>query len=200
MPTLTNALLTERFSQAFTWANTLHATQTRGKGGGVAAPYIVHLMGVCNLVLRDGGNENEAIAALLHDAVEDQGGLPLLAEIRKRFGDEVADLVWSATDSAEEAGAAKRPWIDRKTEHLAHLKTASRQTRRLIAADKLDNVRDLVLALRARKPEEVWPAFKSGKDGALWYYDQVLLTLKQDQDSTIVQELERVVATLKQLA
>ncbi len=111
--------LTEKFSDALVFATDLHKSQFR-KGNGV--PYISHLLAVCALVLEDGGNETEAISALLHDAVEDQGGLSTLKMINERFGPKVADIVQFCSDSDR---SPKPPWKNRKEAFLNRLPTAS---------------------------------------------------------------------------
>jgi (p)ppGpp synthase/HD superfamily hydrolase len=115
--------LTERFRDALAFATKLHANQTRK---GTDEPYIGHLLGVASLVLQYGGNENEAIAALLHDAVEDQGGRATLRRIKRKFGPSVAMIVEVCSDSFE---TPKLPWLERKREHLAKIRHASRSVR-----------------------------------------------------------------------
>ena len=124
MPTLS-----ARFDDAFKYAHDIHAAQTR-KGNG--SPYIGHLMGVASIVLDDGGNEDEAIGALLHDAAEDHGGRARLEEIRGRFGDVVAGIVEDCTDSWE---TPKRPWIERKRDYIEHARSLSPASLRVAAAD-----------------------------------------------------------------
>ena len=120
--------LTSRFDDAFKYAHEVHAAQTR-KGN--ASPYIGHLMGVTSIVLDDGGTEDEAIGALLHDAAEDQGGRERLEDIRARFGDAVARIVEDCTDSWQ---MPKRPWIDRKREYVEHARRLSTSSLRVAAA------------------------------------------------------------------
>src|SRR5918999_200866 len=112
--------LSVRFDEAFRYAHDVHGAQTR-KGTG--SPYIGHLMGVSSIVLDDGGSEDEAIGALLHDAAEDHGGRARLEDIRNRFGDAVARIVEDCTDSWDEP---KRPWADRKREYVDHARTLPR--------------------------------------------------------------------------
>src|SRR3954467_9633802 len=109
-----------RFDEAFAYAHELHARQTRR---GTPVPYIGHLMGVASIVLDDGGSEDEAIAALLHDAAEDQGGRERLDDIRKRFGDAVARIVEDCTDSWTADPEAKAPWVERKQQYVQHART-----------------------------------------------------------------------------
>jgi len=182
----------KRLQQAFTYAYDLHADQRR-KGKDV--PYISHLMGVAAIVLEQGGTENEAIAALLHDAVEDQGGKPTLEEIRKRFGDEVADIVEGCTDAETEP---KPEWRGRKEKYIAHLREAGPSVRLVAAADKLYNARTILEDYR-NVGDHVWERFLGGKDGTLWYYRSLANTLREIGPSTLADELGRVVSELEQL-
>src|SRR5262245_55193292 len=128
-------LLTARFEEALIFTTHLHAGQMKK---GTQTPYISHLLAVASLVITQGGNENEAIAALLHDAVEDQGGRPTLELIRGRFGKKVASIVKGCTDTDVKP---KPPWRKRKERYLTHLRSASRSVKLVAAADKLDNAR-----------------------------------------------------------
>ena len=132
----------KRFEAALVLAARLHAGQVRKASG---TPYLGHLLGVCAIVLEHGGDEDEAIAALLHDAVEDQGGQATLDTIRERFGPRVAEIVEGATDAME---TPKPPWRARKETHLHKLSGASPALRLVLAADKLDNVRALTREYR----------------------------------------------------
>ncbi len=132
-----------RFRQALAYSDELHQAQRR-KGSG--APYIAHLLGVAAIVLEHGGTEDEAIAALLHDAVEDQGGPPTLAAIQQRFGRRVAAIVAGCTDADT---VPKPPWQERKEAYLAHLATADAGVCLVSAADKLYNLRTIVADYRA---------------------------------------------------
>ena len=127
-----------RFLRAFNFAVEKHAGQTRKAS---TIPYIAHLMGVASLVLEFGGDEDLAIAALLHDVVEDCGGAPMLKEVRRRFGSRVAKIVDGCTDSDT---YPKTPWRERKETYIRHLKTADAETRLVSAADKLNNVRSIL--------------------------------------------------------
>ena len=162
--------LSERFEQAFRFAFEIHRAQLR-KGSQV--PYIAHLMAVASLVLEDGGSEDEAIAALLHDAPEDQGGRPVLEQIRRRFGENVAQIVDGCTDTYE---TPKPAWRERKERYLAHLSHAAADVRRVSLADKLHNARSLLADLR-RGGDGVWERFNGGKEGTLWYYRALVETL-----------------------
>ena len=182
-----------RFEEALRYASHLHVHQKRK---GTDIPYISHLLSVAALVIEDGGDEDEAIAGLLHDAVEDQGGVETREEIRSRFGDRVAEIVDGCTDSWE---TPKRPWRDRKEEHLVRLGRASREVLRVSAADKLHNARTLLQDYR-RDGDAVWSRFRGGKEGTLWYYRSLTGMLHRSGGGRMVQELEQVVSQLEELA
>jgi GTP pyrophosphokinase len=182
--------LTERFQDAFGFASTLHARQKR-KGTGI--PYLSHLLGVTALVLEDGGDEDQAIAALLHDAVEDQGGLKTLEEIRQRFGQHVAEIVDGCTDAYT---TPKPPWKQRKQDYLAHLRQASPEVVRVSLADKLHNARSISADLQ-RIGETTWRRFNGGRDGTLWYYHSLVEIFKERSSSPMVAELQRVVQAIE---
>ncbi len=166
---------------------------------GTTVPYIAHVLGVASIVLENGGTEEEAIAALLHDAAEDAGGEATLAEIRARFGDFVGDIVLACSDSLAENPAEKRPWLERKHEHVAQLAQAPRAVCLVAAADKLHNVRAVLRDYRA-VGEELWPRFKGGRDGTLWYYDTVSQVLLRRWPSPLTEELRRHVERLLAMA
>jgi (p)ppGpp synthase/HD superfamily hydrolase len=128
--------LGERFERALLFAARAHRSQVR-RGSNV--PYVGHLLGVCSLVLEDGGTEDEAIAALLHDAVEDQGGNKMLAEIREQFVEQVAGIVLACRDAVEHA---KPPWRERKEAYLGHLEHQPEPVLRVAVADRLLRPRD----------------------------------------------------------
>jgi (p)ppGpp synthase/HD superfamily hydrolase len=178
--------LGERFTEALLYARQLHAAQYR-KGSGV--PYLAHLLGVTALVLEDGGSENEAIAALLHDAVEDQGGRAVLEQIRLRFGPAVAELVQELSDSD---GMPQKPWRTRKEAYLQRLWSASPAVRRVSLADKLHNARALLQSLDLAG-EAVWERFRGGKVGTLWYYRSLADLFAQTGQDYMALELRRVV-------
>jgi len=172
--TLNSPILTSRFSNALVLANQLHAHQFR-KGSGV--PYISHLLGVTALVLEMGANENEAIAALLHDAVEDQGGEATLKLIREQFGATVAELVLGCSDSQV---MPKPPWAERKQKHLTKLRHSPLPILKISLGDTLHNARTIQID-RRRHGEEIWQKFSRGKSGILWYY-QNLWEIYQDRN------------------
>jgi GTP pyrophosphokinase len=155
--------LGRRFLRAFQFAAEKHAGQSRKAS---TIPYIAHLMGVASLVLEAGGDEDLAIAALLHDVVEDCGGAPMLNEVRRRFGKRVAGVVEGCTDADS---YPKPPWRERKEEYLRRLRSADADTRLVSVADKLNNVRSILTDYR-EIGESVWARFNGGRDGTLWYY------------------------------
>ena len=181
--------LSPRFHEAFLLAAEKHAAQTRRK---TSIPYISHLMSVAALVLEAGGDEDQTIAALLHDVVEDCGGEPMLAEVRHRFGDRVARIVEGCTDTYT---VPKPPWKQRKLDYLAHLAHADDDTRLVSAADKLHNVRTILTDYRLHG-DPVFDRFAGGRDGTLWYYRAILDVLR-DRPNRLVAELERVVLELE---
>jgi GTP pyrophosphokinase len=185
--------LSARFEEALIFAARLHAGQVRK---GTSVPYISHLLGVASLVLEQDGDEDEAIAALLHDAAEDQGGKATLDEIRRRFGDRVAEIVEGCTDAFT---TPKPPWRERKEAYLAHLPQASAAVRLVSAADKLHNARTILADYR-QLGEALWDRFNGGKEGTLWYYRALVETFQASGSFSLVEELDRVVAELERLA
>ncbi len=185
--------LSSRFEEALIYASRLHAEQNR-KGTNI--PYIAHLLGVTALVLENGGDEDEAVAALLHDAVEDQGGLKTLQEIRRRFGDRVADIVDGLTDTYIHP---KPPWRDRKNDYITHLRSASQEVRRVSLADKLHNARAILSTLQT-EGEKTWERFHGGKSGTLWYYRTLVLIFQEGGSDFMTRELDRVVGQIERLA
>jgi (p)ppGpp synthase/HD superfamily hydrolase len=152
------------------------------------------------LVLESGGDEDQAIAALLHDAVEDQGGLPTLVTIRHMFGDRVAAIILSCSDSTTSNPNEKLPWRERKDKYLEHMRTASQDALLVSAADKLHNARAILSDYR-ELGEQLWGRFKAGKEDQLWYYGAVVGVLeKTTAPKPLVEELRRVVDELRRLA
>jgi GTP pyrophosphokinase len=186
-------LLSDRFEQALSYACQLHRQQTRKISD---TPYVGHLLAVAALVLEHGGGEDEAIAALLHDAVEDQGGAATRQAIALRFGERVARIVDAASDAD---GEPKPPWKERKLAHLARLRTADAPARLVLAADKLHNARSLARDLRARGAA-VWQSFNGGRDGTLWYYRAMRDALADGWRHPILAELDDALAQLESLA
>ena len=182
-----------RFERAFLFAAEKHAGQTRKAS---TIPYIAHLMGVASLALEYGGDEDIAIAALLHDVVEDCGGAPMSEEVKRRFGPRVAKIVDGCTDSDTEP---KPPWRERKETYLLHLKSADAETRLVSAADKLNNVRSILSDYR-EVGERVWARFHGGRDGTLWYYRALLEEFQRGEPNRLVRELELGVLELEAAA
>lgn len=185
--------LTARFEQALVYAAQLHANQVR-KGNDV--PYISHLLSVAALVLEDGGDEDEAIAALLHDAVEDQGGAATREVIKQKFGENVAQIVDGCTDAET---IPKPRWKERKLKYIEHLRHASPSVLRVASADKLHNARCTLTDLR-RDGESVWQKFRGGKEGTLWYYSELLAVFEEvNFNNSIVEELKRVIGEMEKI-
>ncbi len=184
--------LGRRFRRAFLFAAEKHAKQARKAS---TIPYLAHLMGVSSLVLEFGGDEDMAVAALLHDVVEDCGGKPMLAQVRRRFGSRVARMVEGCTDSYV---IPKLPWRERKESYIRHLKNADAETRLVSAADKLNNIRSILADHRA-DGEAVWERFNGGREGTLWYY-RTLLEEFLRQPNRLVKEFEIEVSELEQCA
>lgn len=185
--------LGERFQAAFELAFQLHRRQKR-KGSQVA--YISHLMATSALVIEMNGSEDEAIAALLHDAVEDQGGYETLEQIRTQFGGEVARMVHECSDAFV---SPKPPWKERKIQYLAHLPEASAGARRISLADKIHNARDLLITY-AQCGEGTWERFRGGREGTLWYYRSLVTTYQGCCGGAWVDELARIVGLLEQFS
>ncbi len=179
-------VLTPRFDEAARYAREVHAGQDR-KGTGV--PYMSHLLGVSSIVLDDGGTEDEAIAALLHDAAEDHGGRARLEDIRSRFGDAVAKIVEDCTDSWD---TPKLPWAERKRAYAKHARTLSASSLRVSAADKVHNTYAILRDLR-NEGEEVWERFKAAPDDVLFYYQSLVRAFREAGGGRLVDELERIV-------
>jgi len=180
----------KRLQKAFTYASNLHADQKR-KGKDV--PYISHLMGVAAIVLEQGGTENQAIAALLHDAVKDQD--VTVEDIRQRFNDEVALIVEGCTNEESESGPK---WRGGKERYIAHLREAGPPVWLVAAADKLYNARNVLEDYR-KVGESLWERFYGGKDGTLWFYRTLAQTFRDIDPSPLTDELGRVVSELERL-
>ncbi len=186
-------LFTDRLDEAFALARELHGKQFRK---GTKIPYLTHLMAVASLVIENGGSETEAIAALLHDAAEDQGGKATLEEIRKRFGEEVASIVDGCTDTYEHP---KPDWMLRKKEYLEHLRAASSSVKLVAAADKLHNARSMLADYRVIG-EKLWKRFNAPKEDLFWYYRKAVAMLTSGGPKPLVAELDRVVTELERLS
>jgi len=180
-----------RLERAFRYAAAKHAGQTRKS---TAVPYLSHLMAVASLVLEAGGDEDMAIAALLHDVVEDCGGMPRLREIRRQFGPRVARIVGGCTDSFVQP---KPEWLARKKGYLEEVKHADDETRLISASDKLHNVRTILTDYR-RDGDAIWVRFTGKKEGTLWYY-RALSDEYARTPNRITRELELAVRELEAL-
>jgi GTP pyrophosphokinase len=183
----------ERFRQALLFAAELHANQVR-KGSGI--PYVSHLLAVTALALEHGADEDEAVAALLHDAIEDAGGAAAREEIRRRFGDRVVAIVDGCTDADV---IPKPPWRARKEAYIAHVAQASASVRLVSMADKLHNARSILRDYRTQG-EELWNRFRGGREGTLWYYRALVNAYRQAGASPLLEELEDAVAELEAAA
>jgi (p)ppGpp synthase/HD superfamily hydrolase len=179
-----------RLQRAFRYAAEKHEGQTRKQ---TAVPYLSHLMAVASLVLEAGGDEDLAIAALLHDVVEDCGGMPRLREIRRRFGPRVAKIVEGCTDSF---GEPKREWVERKKDYLREVRHADVDTRLVSASDKLHNVRTILSDYR-QHGEAIWARFSGKKEGTLWYYRALSDEYQRRNPNRITRELALAVGELE---
>jgi (p)ppGpp synthase/HD superfamily hydrolase len=184
--------LSARFDEALVLASTLHRSQAR-KASGV--PYVAHLLGVASLVLEEGGSEDMAIAALLHDAAEDQGGEEILTRIAEAFGAPVARWVRQASDTFV---LPKPEWETRKRNHLAEIPTADREARLIMLADKVHNARS-ILADHARVGAEVWDRFSVPRDRTVWYYETLLEVFERGLSPVLYDMLSDCVRRIKEL-
>jgi (p)ppGpp synthase/HD superfamily hydrolase len=195
--------LTDRFTRAVDYARIAHAAQCR-KGSNI--PYLYHLLGVASLVIEFGGNEDQAIAGLLHDTLEDCGAAHEVV-IRAQFGDAVINIVKDCTDGTAEgkashtdAEAKRRDWIERKLAYLAHLKEAPDATLLVSACDKLHNARAIVQDLEDPKVgTRVFDRFTGGRDGTLGYY-QALAEIFSARNVPAARVLDATVEWMHELA
>ncbi len=184
------SILKKRFLDALIYAAKLHAGQTRR---GTEIPYISHLMGVASIALEYGADKDEAIAAVLHDAIEDQGGAQTREEIRMRFGDRVVAIVDGCTDSEIQP---KPPWKERKEAYIARIKDASSSVHLVSAADKLHNARTILKDYRTLG-DRLWERFNGGKKGTLWYYRALSDEFRRAYPSPLIEELKRVISEIE---
>lgn len=185
--------LSPRFEKALIYATRIHGGQPRKK---TRIPYIAHILGVAAIALEYGANETEAIAALLHDAVEDCGGAKRLRDIDRKFGKQVARIVEGCTDTDQKP---KPPWLERKKAYVEHVRHASMPTKLVSASDKLHNVRAILMDYR-QEGEKLWSRFGGGKQGALWYYRALVNALSGKRIQSLVQEINRTLTELESLA
>lgn len=190
-------MLTDRFSDALTYAERLHRRQFR-KGNDI--PYVAHLLAVCSIILEWGGHEDTAIAALLHDAAEDQGGEATLAEIQQRFGHRVADAVLACSDSLTATKGTKAPWRERKLRHVQKLRDCVPDAILITAADKLHNLTALIRDVRREGPQTM-ARFNAEPANIVWYHREVIsvLQIRDECPRQLVSEIETAVETLEQL-
>jgi (p)ppGpp synthase/HD superfamily hydrolase len=179
-----------RFIQALDYAARLHARQLRKR---TDRPYIGHLLSVTSIVIEYGGDEGMAIAALLHDAVEDHGGKPRLREIQRKFGKRVAHIVDGCTDSYSDP---KPPWLERKRAYVEGVAAETDDVRLVSAADKLSNVRETLHEVRVRG-DSALDRFAGKKEGLLWYYRALVNEFRKAGSNPLVEELDRVVTELE---
>lgn len=187
--------LSKAFDDALVYAADTHRDQMRKRG---YIPYVSHLLIVCGSVLEAGGSETQAIAALLHDAAEDQGGHPRLDDIRVRFGEEVASLVEACSDSLVEGEKTK--WLDRKEAHLERLAKEGADVHLVIAADKLANARSMLADVREQGVAAM-EIFTGGVKGTLWYMTAMARILHDGPigGSGLVDEFSRTLEELSEL-
>jgi (p)ppGpp synthase/HD superfamily hydrolase len=190
-------VLTDRFDRALLYATHVHGGQVRKE---TTIPYIAHLLAVAATVLEYGGSEDMAIAGLLHDAVEDQGGEPRLADIRNRFGDRVADIVRSCSDSVVNtaAGQQKKDWRTRKVRYIDHLNTVDPETLLVSLSDKIHNARSILRDLRKSEiGSAVWDRFQQPREDTLWYYREVANAFQKLLRGQLADELMEIVIVLE---
>ena len=182
--------LSLRFDRALVLAADLHRLQLRK---GTEVPYIAHLLAVAAIVLEYGGNEDQAIAALLHDAVEDQGGAPMLAQIREEFGGAVAGIVEDCTDTDV---TPKPPWRDTKEAYIQHLADVREDALIVSMADKLHNVRSIAADYRMIG-ESIWERFTGARNGTLWYYRALVMAFAERTKGPLLQQLDEELGLLE---
>jgi (p)ppGpp synthase/HD superfamily hydrolase len=184
-------LLTDRFRDAVALAEEVHGRQRRS---GTEVPYLAHLLVVTGLVLEDGGDEDEAVAAMLHDSVEEGGGRHMLDRIGERFGPRVAAIVEACSDSVEEEDW---PWIERKRRYLEHLPEIEDEgALRVSLADKLNNARSVVRDYR-EEGDALWERFteKTARE-QLWYYERLLAFFQRERPGPLTEDLAQSVDEL----
>lgn len=187
--------LSHRFLEALNLAVKLHGDDFRK---GTRVPYVAHVLGVCALVLDDGGTEAEAIAALLHDALEDHPEVLTRETIVERFGADVLDMVEACTDTPPDyRGGPKPPWRERKEAYLESVRKAPSGALRVALADKLDNARRILLDLR-QVGDAVWMRFRAGKEEQLWFYRSVIAAFREaGAVGFLIEELEETLGRIE---
>lgn len=195
----TRLLLTERFTKAVEYARQLHTEFRKGTD----IPYMAHLLGVAAIVMSEAGRrvpvtEDMVIAALLHDTVEDHGGMPRLRELEEQFGSDVARMVEGLSDTFAEDHDKKEGWEDRKTAYIRRLQSEQNDVLLISAADKLYNAKSILEDFR-EIGDLVWERFHRGPDQQLWYFHELLKVFDAHPRNRIVDEFERVVRELEEL-
>jgi len=185
--------LSRQFEKALTYATRIHGGQLRKK---TRIPYIAHILGVAAIAMEYGADETEAIAALLHDAVEDCGGAKRLRDIERKFGKDVARIVEGCTDTDQ---TPKPPWLERKKAYVTHVRRSPMPTKLVSASDTLHNVRAILMDYR-KEGEKLWSRFNRGKRGALWYYRALVSAFNGKRIQPLVQELDRTLTKLELLS
>jgi (p)ppGpp synthase/HD superfamily hydrolase len=193
--------LTARFTHAIDYARQVHVNYRKG----TTVPYMAHLLGVTSLVMGESGHvpfavtEDMVIAALLHDAVEDEGGLPRLRDVEANFGKEVAKIVEGCTDSFEEDSSKKVEWEVRKKSYIDRLRKEPEGTLLVSAADKLYNARAILEDYR-KIGAAIWSRFKRGRKEQLWYFGELSKVYEERGSNRLTEELTRVIGELAQLS
>jgi (p)ppGpp synthase/HD superfamily hydrolase len=185
-------MLSPKFEEALVFAVRLHSNQKRKVSN---TPFVLHLLNVCAIILEDGGTEDEAIAGLLHDAVEDQGGLETLENIKSNFGEVIAQIVMECSETHL---TPKPPWEERKVNSIAKMKNVSGSAIRVILADKIHNVQSIIREYQ-KYGKPIWDSFKGGREGTIWYYKEVLAVLASRTESHLITELKLTVEHLEKL-
>ena len=183
----------DKFTNALSFTATLHNGQLRK---GTQIPYISHLLSVSVIVMRNGGDEEQVIAALLHDSVEDQGGITLLSDIESKFGARVAKIVRQCSDSFEKP---KPPWDQRKKAYVASIAHKSDDAILISMADKADNAHTILNNYR-KIGEKLWELFRGGREGTLWYYRACVDAFGNRSNSDLYQELADLVSQIEDIA
>ncbi|WP_300974487.1 HD domain-containing protein [Sphingomonas sp. LHG3406-1] len=182
--------LTRRFEEALLYASAVHGGQKRK---GTSVPYIAHLLGVTAIALELGADEDQAVAALLHDAVEDQGGQGRLDDIRNRFGERVAHIVQSCTDADVQP---KPPWRERKETYISALPYKQADALLVSLADKIHNAEAILADVIAHGPK-VWDRFKGGEEGTKWYYRELTHAFCESLPGPGADRLQRASAAMQ---
>jgi (p)ppGpp synthase/HD superfamily hydrolase len=192
------AILTDRFDRALLYASQVHGGQLRK---GTSVPYLAHLMAVAATVMEYGGDEDQVVAALLHDAAEDQGGLARLTDIENRFGERVSQMVRACSDNLgnNSGGQAKPPWRERKSNYLDHLQSAPAEVLLIALSDKTHNARSILRDLRKENVgAAIWDRFGKPKSETIWYYRSLVSIFRKRLPGQLADELGEIVELLEE--